>query len=168
MKKAITLIVLSLLLAMPALAQTKLAVDQSQPVAYMPMGFYASYLLAPAKACTTKTYLVAALGGFSFAFWDSVKTGTGNVDTVIINIKPQIAWRDTSPAFSCQGWATADSIVCTDTLIGAGTVLTKWSRGWDFSYSIPRAPYLRYIITNSGPDTLRSLQLYPCHTTSTQ
>ena len=171
MKKAITLIVLALLLVMPALAQdTKLFTDRSQPIAYMPSGYYATYSLAPAKACTTKTYLIAALGGFSFAFWDSVLTGTVNVDTVIIKIKPQIAWYDTSAAFSCTGWATADSIVCTDTLIASTTAASKikWSRGYGFTYSIPRAPYMRYIITNAGPDTLRALKFFPCHTTVTQ
>ena len=167
MKKMITVIALCLLMASAVMAQTtKLAIDQSQPKAYVPSGFWVRYNLATNKACTTKTYQIGSLGGFSFAMWDSV---SGADSAAILTVKAQVAWRDTNPAFSCTGW-NGDSILCTDSLTGGATAvsLVKWTRGYDFSSKVPRAPYLRYIITNIGADAAPGVEIYPLHTTSTQ
>mgnify|MGYP001560630495 CR=1 FL=1 len=122
------------------------------------------YHLAANKACTTKSYYVAPMGGFSYAFFDSV---AGQDSVAIIKIKCQIAWVDIPAAYSATG--VTDSLSPdADTLTGGATAAlrVKWSRGWDISQHIPRSVYIRYIITNTG-NAKAWLKFFPLHNQST-
>ena len=157
----------------PSLAQSAMikgASDMSQPATTYPPGTIKVYALAAGKACTTKAYPVSGFGAFSMQVWDSVLTGTGNVDTVIINIRFQCANYDSAPFYNMSTWhygATllTDSIVmAADTLIASTTAASKKRTfGVDFSDDVPRCAYIRYIILNNGPDAVRALKVFPYH-----
>ena len=157
----------------PCQAQTaavKGGADMSQPATTYPPGAVKTYALAAGAACTTKAYQVSGLGAFSMQVWDSVLTGTGNVDTAIVHIRFQCANYDSAPFYTMSNWyfgktVLADSIVrAADTLIAAaGAATKKRTFGVDFTPLVPHCGYIRYIIKNNGPDAIRALKVFPVH-----
>ena len=166
MKQTLILILVLAGIASAAEMDVKSKVDRSQPISN-PTTTTAvkTWSLNPAQACTTISKDIAGLGGFSMQLWDSV-SGAG--DSIIINMKFQIANKDTVTAFNCKG--LADTLVFpSDTLIGVAAAASKkgYSRVVDFSSDIPRCGWIRYILRNDGPDTCRAVRMFPQYNLST-
>lgn len=162
----LTMIVAMAGLAMAADINVKSTVDRSQPITNPPFtSWVKSWQLNPSQACTTISKDIAGLGGFSMQLWDSVKASG---DTIIINMKFQVANKDTVDAFSCEGLADS-TVYAADTTIGAAAAASKkgYTKTTDFSAKVPRCGYVRYIIRNDGPDTCRAVRMYPCYNLST-
>jgi hypothetical protein len=167
--KRVSIVLALLVLATMSLAtdiDVKSKVDRSQPIANPPFtNAIKSWQLNPAQACTTISKDIAGFGGFSMQLWDSVKTSG---DTIIINMKYQIANKDTVAAFSCEDLADS-TVFSADTLIGVAAAASKkgYSKVVDFSEKVPRCGYIRYIIKNNGPDTCRAVRIFPQYNLST-
>ena len=97
--------------------------------------------LGIAKACTTDVLSVLNLGGFSFQLWDSVKADTSST----LTIKVQGSYWNRPAAFTSTGF--------TDSLPVNALVVTQqgiYSGIYDITGTVPRVPWIRYILTNSG------------------
>lgn len=104
-----------------------------------------SATLAQNKACTTAAIDVRSLGGFSFQLYDSVKAA----ETGTVTVKMQGAFSVNRPSKSWKMWTAggfADSLPASAVSVTAA----GHTQIYDNTYKVPRVPYIRYIITNTG------------------
>lgn len=161
MKRLLIIVVSVLMLAAITAADVptvRTFVESRQPKKNAALGVVIKYTLAPARACTTDSWQVGGLGGFSLQYADSQRQGT-NKDTAILYIRFQVANRDTGAAFNATGM---DSVVCAaDTNISHTTF--RWSRIIDYTTAVKRAMFMRLIVLNNGPDSCHGLKLFPMY-----
>jgi hypothetical protein len=166
MKPILILLVIACTISIVSADPTvNIGVDVSQPKVNTTAGSIIKYTLPPDVACTTKGWFVGNKTGHTLQYADSVPP-TGlitdkTVDTVILNIRFQVANHDLNAAYNATGY---DSVAHIDTLINH-TVKT-WGHVIDYSAKaestgVRRHMYERWIIKNTHTDTLKGLWLFP-------
>lgn len=162
MKRLITLALALALAALAGWAQTAavksatIAPDIRNTGATVSPGGKMKISLAPAAACTLDAIEFGAYGRYSVSYWDSVKQGSDK-DTTILQYKLQVANVNVAAAFSSYGMV--DSFAFQDTNINHNA---GWycPRVYDMTAYIPWSNWVRGILLNLGPDTLRGFRIY--------